>query len=336
MNIFQSLSDNLFINVIYIIYSILIIKYVIILSKKLNIIDYPIDKRKIHKIATPLIGFFYFLFSFFIFLILNFIQEDFSIKLILSFGFGLLFNSLIGLIDDRSSISPSSRLIIIIFIFLISISLSNELTINSVKSFFFKNTIILNSPFNIIFTTLCYLLLINSLNLSDGINGLAISVSIIWLILISFYSELFILKMNLFLIVNLLILFYFNIKSKIFLGSGGVNFLATYICFTTVYTYNSSEILNYEFIFLFFMIPGIDMMRVFLLRIFKGKNPFLPDQNHLHHYLIKNQNFKQALLIYCLLILVPVLIFLNFNDLILQMIVLKLLTYLYIIKKYSK
>ena len=69
--------------------------------------------------------------------------------------------------------------------------------------------------------------------------------------------------MNLFLIINLLILLYFNIKSKIFLGSGGVNFLATYICFITVYTYNNSENLNYEFIFLFFMIPGIDMMRVF-------------------------------------------------------------------------
>lgn len=336
MNTFQSLSDNLLINLIYILYSILIIKYVIILSKKLNIIDYPTDKRKIHKISTPLIGFFYFLFSFFIFLIFNMIEEDFSIKLILSIGFGLLFNSLIGLIDDRSSISPNSRLIIIIFIFLISISLSNELVINSVESFFFKNRIMLNSPFNIIFTILCYLLLINCLNLSDGINGLAISISIIWLTLISFYSELFILKMNLFLIINLLILFYFNIRSKIFLGSGGVNFIATYICFITVYTYNNAENLNYEFIFLFFMIPGIDMMRVFLLRIFKGKNPFLPDKNHLHHYLIKKHNFKQALLIYWLLILIPIIIFLNFNNLVLQMIILKLLTYLYLIKKYSR
>ena len=57
--------------------------------------------------------------------------------------------------------------------------------------------------------------------------------------------------MNLFLIINLLILLYFNIKSKIFLGSGGVNILATYICFITVYTYNSSGNLNYEFIFYF-------------------------------------------------------------------------------------
>ena len=178
MNIFQSLSDNILVNVIYIIYSILIIKYVIILSEKLKIIDYPTEKRKIHKKATPLVGFFYFLFSFFLFLILNFIGGDFSTKLILSISFGLFFNGLIGLIDDKSSISPNSRLLSIIFIFLISISLSEKLIINSVQSIFFQNTIILNSPFNIFFTTLCYLLLINSLNLSDGINGLAISISI--------------------------------------------------------------------------------------------------------------------------------------------------------------
>ncbi len=335
MNIFQSLSDNILINVIYIFYSILIIKYAIILSQKLKIIDYPNEKRKIHKKATPLVGFFYFLFSFFLFLIFNLIEENFSTRLIFSIGFGLLLNGLIGLIDDKSSISPNSRLISIIFIFLISISLSEKFVINDVKSIFFQNIIILNSPFNIIFTTLCYLLLINSLNLSDGINGLAISISIIWLIFISFYSETFILKMNLFLIMSLLILLFFNIKSKLFLGSGGVNFLATYICFVTVYTYNNSENLNYEFIFLFFMIPGIDMIRVFILRILKGKNPFYSDQNHLHHYLIKSFNSKQALSIYCSLLLIPVLIFLNFNNLILHMIILKIVTYFYLIKKFS-
>ena len=336
MNIFQSLSDNILINVIYIIYSILIIKYVIILSEKLKIIDYPTEKRKIHKKATPLVGFFYFLFSFYLFLILNFIGEDFSTKLILSIGFGLLLNGLIGLVDDKSSISPNSRLLSIIFIFLISISLSEKLIINSVQSIFFQNVIILNSPFNIIFTTLCYLLLINSLNLSDGINGLAISISIIWLILISFYSEIFILKMNLFLTINLLILLYFNVKSKIFLGSGGVNFLSTYICFITVYTYNNSSNLNYEFIFLFFMIPGIDMIRVFLLRTLKGKNPFSSDQSHFHHYLIKSFDIKQALSIYCSLLLIPVLVFLIFNNLVLHMIILKIIIYFYLINKLSK
>ena len=43
-------------------------------------------------------------------------------------------------------------------------------------------------------------------------------------------------------------------------------------------------------------IPGLDMLRVFILRIKKGKNPFYPDQNHFHHILKKlfDNNF------YCL------------------------------------
>jgi len=335
MVVFQTLSDNLIINSIYFIYSIFIIKYVIILTKKLNIIDYPTEKRKIHKIPTPLVGFFYFLFSFFLFLIFNFIHQDFSTKLILSICFGLFFNSLIGLIDDISSISPNSRLISLIFIFLISITLSNEIIINSIESVFLQNIILLSSPFSIIFTVLCYLLLINSLNLSDGINGLAISLSIIWLILISLYSELFILKMNFFLIINLVILLYYNMKSKIFLGSGGINFLATYVCFITVYTFNNSEILKYEFIFLFLMIPGIDMLRVFSLRIAKGKNPFFSDQTHLHHYLLRNYSTEKTLLIYISLIIIPILIFLNFNNLIIPMIITKFILYLYLINKFS-
>ena len=133
MNIFQSLSDNILINVIYIFYSILIIKYVIILSEKLKIIDYPTEKRKIHKKGNTTCRFFLFFIFFLIFLILNLIGEDFSTKLILSLGFGLFLNGLIGLIDDKSSISPNSRLLSIIFIFLISISLSEKFIINDVQ-----------------------------------------------------------------------------------------------------------------------------------------------------------------------------------------------------------
>ena len=53
-----------------------------------------------------------------------------------------------------------------------------------------------------------------------------------------------------------------NLKSKIFLGSSGINFVATYICFITVFSFNFSNNFMYEHIFLLFMIPGVDMMRV--------------------------------------------------------------------------
>jgi hypothetical protein len=56
------------------------------------------------------------------------------------------------------------------------------------------------------------------------------------------------------------------------------------------------------------MIPGIDMFRLFCLRLYNKKNPFKGDLNHLHHLLIKSFDLKYALIIYLLLIVWPNLI----------------------------
>ena len=40
------------------------------------------------------------------------------------------------------------------------------------------------------------------------------------------------------------------------------------------------------------------MLRLFIVRLSKLKDPFGGDLNHLHHYLIKNYSLKITLLIY--------------------------------------
>ena len=66
------------------------------------------------------------------------------------------------------------------------------------------------------------------------------------------------------------------------------------------------EKISVEEIFLVLMIPGIDMLRLFVIRIINKKNPFKADQNHLHHYLIKNFELNKSLIIYCLLLILPI------------------------------
>ena len=39
------------------------------------------------------------------------------------------------------------------------------------------------------------------------------------------------------------------------------------------------------------LLPGLDLIRLFIFRILKKRNPFSPDRNHLHHYLLKK--YKQ-------------------------------------------
>jgi UDP-GlcNAc:undecaprenyl-phosphate GlcNAc-1-phosphate transferase len=57
------------------------------------------------------------------------------------------------------------------------------------------------------------------------------------------------------------------------------------------------------------MLPGVDMLRVFLIRIIKKKNPFSPDRIHLHHLLVaQGLNKINILTLFSLLILTPILI----------------------------
>ena len=94
------------------------------------------------------------------------------------------------------------------------------------------------------------------------------------------------------------------------MGDSGTFAISILIGLIIIDTYNQSSIsyfnisLKVEQIFMILMLPGIDMFRVFLLRISLGKNPFLPDNNHLHHYLLKFFNKYQICLIYLIIILV--------------------------------
>ena len=45
------------------------------------------------------------------------------------------------------------------------------------------------------------------------------------------------------------------------------------------------------------LLPVIDLLRVFIVRINNGKSPFEPDRNHIHHILIKKFNIYYTQLI---------------------------------------
>ena len=69
------------------------------------------------------------------------------------------------------------------------------------------------------------------------------------------------------------------------------------------------------------------MFRLFILRIFKGKNPFKPDRNHIHHLIQKKFNIFQTFLIIQLCILFNILIF-YILDYKLSVLFISILTYL--------
>jgi hypothetical protein len=40
------------------------------------------------------------------------------------------------------------------------------------------------------------------------------------------------------------------------------------------------------------MVPGLDMLRLFIQRLSKFNNPFKPDRNHIHHYFSNKLEFS--------------------------------------------
>ncbi len=121
-----------------------------------------------------------------------------------------------------------------------------------------------------------------------------------------------------FLPILIFIIFYLilNYKKLLFLGDNGsyvIGFLFSYL-FIKSYNY---EVINYaDKIFLIMILPGVDMFRLFIIRIFSKKNPFYPDQNHIHHLLLNSEksNIIQVNLITIFLAASPLIISQSFNS----------------------
>ena len=76
---------------------------------------------------------------------------------------------------------------------------------------------------------------------------------------------------------------FLNHKQKSFLGDSGTYLLAFIFSYFFIKLYNQTSTIQVDKIVLFMIIPGIDLIRLFTLRIIRGRNPFSPDRNHLHH-----------------------------------------------------
>ena len=284
------------------------------ISKSLKVEDLPDQIRKIHKFPTPKTGSYSITILIFVFLIfnyfLNFFDKEFNKVLI-----GSLLIFIIGFVDDKYVLSASKKIFLILLISLILCLSSEKLIVN--KFYFFTLDFFFNlGSFSILFTILCIFTLINSLNLADGINGLATGLIFFWLLYINYiYENNLNIIINVILI-NLTLIFIHNYKGRHFLGDAGSLMLSSLIAFLIIYLHNEnindpSHKNSAENILIIFLIPVLDMVRLFFERLINKKKPSTADKNHFHHYLIDKYSTKGALIGYFLFVNIPILIALN-------------------------
>ena len=296
----------LFANLISVLIFFILYKNKNFITIKFNLIDHPDKNKKLHKTKTPLIGGL-LIFVCVVYLItvdqLFIMNNNFVTKIII-----ILFPIfIIGVLDDLYNLSPAKKIIFLSSLILLFLYFNKDFLLKELYFDDFKKIYSLNDTLSLFITTFCLLLLINAFNMSDGINGLAHSISVLWLIILIIFFDLNITFYFITLIIFLS--FILNYQGKYFLGNSGSLFVSSFIGLLTIYLYNvnlnTRNLFSVEKIILIFLIPGLDMLRLFILRLSKKKSPFLGDLDHFHHLLISNLNLHKAIIYYLLLILWP-------------------------------
>jgi UDP-GlcNAc:undecaprenyl-phosphate GlcNAc-1-phosphate transferase len=266
------------------------------------------NPRKIHKFKISLLGgvilYISFLVSFYFYWKTN-KQVNLNFVIFTTFFF------VVGFFDDLKNINSRIRILSITIFLLIFFYIDNKILIEKI---FIFNSIYYFSEFSKPITVTCVLLLYISFNMLDGIDGIMLLNFIFSLIsLFLFYKipfEHYLLFIS--LIFTSVILLIMNIKKQLFIGNSGTSTIVAILSYFLI-NYNYSQTQNVFYTISILIVPGIDMIRLFFIRVKSYNNPLVPDQNHFHHILFFNYGLLFALCIYLFLIFSPILLSYFFN-----------------------
>ena len=143
-----------------------------------------------------------------------------------------------------------------------------------------------------------FIVVVNSLNLIDGIDGLASLLSLKFFFVMGAILSVSSKEMELVVpaVAGALVGFLaynFNPNKKVFLGDTGSLLLGSVMAFFIFYTLNTSSFIVTDgymsrplFVILLLIYPLTDTLRAFIIRVYKKQSPFIADRIHLHHRLL--------------------------------------------------
>lgn len=260
---------------------------VIKLAKKFGFLDIPKDARRMHNKPIPLSGgvamYFALMIGMIVFLKLN--RELVCVML----GATLILIS--GLIDDKTNMSPKMKL-------LFQLTAAGILIFGNVRVEFFTNpfpigeSVIFLGALSIPITIFWIVGITNTVNLIDGMDGLAAGVSLICSISLMFIANKFGYG-NMAIIAALLVgacagflPYNFN-PAKIFMGDTGALFLGFMLSYISIEgIMKSAAALTIIVPVLILGVPVFDTTFAMVRRKLSGKKIMQADKGHLHHRLL--------------------------------------------------
>jgi UDP-N-acetylmuramyl pentapeptide phosphotransferase/UDP-N-acetylglucosamine-1-phosphate transferase len=225
---------------------------------------------------------------------------------------------LVGVEDDLLTVSPRKKLLMQVIVG--SVLCYAGFRIESLYGLFGVGAIGLE--LSCVLTILFLITLINAFNLIDGIDGLAGS-----LVMVSstIFGLLFYLEgafdysvLALALSASILAFLHFNFhKASIFMGDNGSMILGLIIAVFSIQLLNFSgdkiaSVNGLALVFSLIAIPVLDLARVSLVRMLRGKSPFSADRNHIHHVFLR-QGYSTPVICLTLIIMEMVLVGIALN-----------------------
>lgn len=288
----------------------LLIPQILLISYRCKLFDEH-DPRKVHHGVVPRLGGFAFLPAILISILLvggfniwNHSAELATLmvqnELILYFSVcGIFVLYLVGLSDDLVGVRYRTKFVTQTIGAILLVS--GGLWINDLHGFLGLHEL----PWwiGIPFTLLVVVFVINAINLIDGIDGLASGLCSIAMTVYGvtfFYRRDYFFAMIAFATLGVLIPFFcFNVfgsvykHKKIFMGDTGtltIGYLISLLGLRLLYNDGTVHADSFNPLMIVaapLLIPCMDVVRVYLGRVKRGKNPFLPDKTHIHHKLLK-------------------------------------------------
>ena len=212
---------------------------------------------------------------------------------------GLVLLYLIGLLSDINFIPSPFKRIIFQTISILFFVIVYDLTIKT-TSIELLDKLLIFRTFNVLFLSICLLVLINGFNFLDGINTLVIGNFTICLLAIFYISKKHQLYLDFYLVESVIIIllstFLYNFFGKSFLGDSGtycISFLIGVICIK--FAYENYTTVSPYFIVSILWYPAIENLFSILRRVFFKKKLSQADNEHLHHLIYSYIDGKKFL-----------------------------------------
>lgn len=281
-------------------------------AKIKHLVDVPDRKRKIHAISTPTVGgvaiFACFVVTFCLFAPVTNVITGNEFRYLMACLIILFY---VGLKDDITGLSALKKLIIHLLVGYVLVYLA-DIRIYDMGGIFGINR--LPDPVSYALSIFVYIVIINAMNLIDGIDGLASGIGCLASVLFAIYfyycGDLFWTTLAMSLAGSLMGFLIFNFHpARIFMGDSGSLVIGFTLSVLAIKMINYTQEPSLDFMqglskpvlaMSILAYPLLDTLRVFAVRAFKGISPFSPDKNHVHHILIsgKKSHGKVSVLLY--------------------------------------